>query len=174
MQISTEKAEYTRWLIARLGASECRYIFLCAYLNSMEFYYLLSDDKNRVGDAKEIRDEYMDEYGDDILDDIPAMPTVLEVLVSLSEKADWVIEDSPYGWFTTFIFNLGLDFLEDSRWSGDGEAYTASVIHKWLDRQFSPNGSGSPFRSSKHDLTQVSIWDAMQWYLADEFGEGKL
>lgn len=174
MQISTEKAEYTRWLISRLGATECHYIFLCSYLNSMEFYYLLADDKNRVGDAREIRGEYLDEYGDDILDDIPAMPTVMEVLVSLAEKADWVIEDSPYGWFITFITNLGLDFLEDSKWSSDGEAYTASVIHKWLDRQFSDNGSGSPFRSSKHNLTQVSIWDAMQWYLADEFGEGKL
>jgi hypothetical protein len=134
----------------------------------------MSDDQNRVGDARSIRDDYIDEYGEDILDYLPAMPTVLEVLVGLSEKADLVIQDSPYGWFVTFLKNLGLDFLEDSQWSTDGEAFTAAIIHKWLDRQFSRNGSGSPFRSSKYDLTKVSMWDAMQWYLADYFGEGKL
>lgn len=174
MQISTEKAQYTRWLINHLGAETCKYIFLCSFLNGIEFYYLMPDDKNRVGDARELRNEYIDEFGDDILDDLPATVTVLEVLVSLSEKADWVIQNSPYGWFLTFLENLGLDFLEDIRWSSDGEAYTASIIHKWLDRRFSPNGSGSPFRSSKYDLTTVSMWDAMQWWLADYFGEGKL
>lgn len=174
MQISTEKARYTRWLISHLGADTCPYIFLCSYLNSLEFYYILSDDKNRVGDARSLRNDYIDQYGDDILDDLPMAVTVLEVLVSLSDKADWVIQDSPYKWFVTFLKNLGLDFLEDKAWSQDGEAYTASIIHKWLDRRFSHNGSGSPFRSSKYDLTQVSMWDAMQWYLADDFGEGKL
>lgn len=174
MQISTEQTQYTRWLINRLRAFQCPYIFLCSYLNDIEFYYTMSDDQNRVGDARAIRDKYIDDYGEDILDYLPAMPTVLEVLVGLAEKADWVIQDTPYGWFVTFLKNLGLDFLEDSQWSTDGEAFTLATIHKWLDRRFSPNGSGSPFRSSKFDLTQVSMWDAMQWYLADYFGEGKL
>lgn len=174
MQITSEKAQYTRWLLSYLGAKECNYIFLASCLNSIEFYYTNENDKNRVGDAKELREKYIDSYGEEIIDNMPAAVTALEVLASLAIRADWVIRETPYTWFLIFIENLGMDFLTDTAWTNDGEAFVVATIHKWFDRRFSPNGSGSPFRSSKYDLTNVSIWDAMQWYLADEFGEEHL
>lgn len=174
MQATTAKAEYARWLMSELGVEFDSYLFLAMCLNSIEFYYSIPDDKNRTGDARTIRNEYVEKYGEDILDDLPTASTVLEVLVTLALKANWTICSSPYRWFMIFIENLGLDFLTDQEWSSDGESFAVSTIHRWLDRKFSPNGSGSPFRSSKHDLTETSIWDSMQWYLADEFGEGQL
>lgn len=174
MQVDTEKAQYTRWILSYLGAKECNYIFLASCLNSIEFYHTNRNDKNRVEDAKELRDKYIEAYGEDILNSIPAAVTSLEVLASMAIRADWVIRETPYTWFVIFIKNLGMDFLTDSQWSNDGESFVIATIHKWLDRRFSPNGSGSPFRSNKYDVTTLSMWDAMQWYLADEFGEEHL
>jgi hypothetical protein len=134
----------------------------------------LQDDRNRAVDGHTVRNEYIEEFGEDILEELPMASTVLEVLVAMADKADWTIRSSPYTWFITFLENLGLDVFDDYKWSADAEAFTVATVHKWLDRRFSPNGNGSPFRSSKHDLTKVSMWDAMQWYLADEFGEGQL
>lgn len=170
MQIDTTKAAYTRWLLSYMGAAMCNYIFLASMLNSIEFYYSMSDDKNRAKEARELRDKYISDYGDDILDSIPAAATVLEVLVTLAIHAEWIERQTPYTWFIIFLENMGLDFLVDINWTPDGEAFVVSTVHKWLDRRFSPNGSGSPFRSSIHDLTTVTIWNSLQWYIADEFG----
>lgn len=174
MQIDAAKAQYTRWLLNDLGADESNYIFLSSCLNCIEFYYSKTDDKNRALDAREIRNEYIDQNGDDILDSLPAAVTVLEVLCGLAKRADWIIQESPYAWLIIFLENLGLDFLVDSKWTTDGESFVVATIHKWLDRRFAPNGSGSPFRSSKHDLTTITMWDSLQWYLADAFGEGHI
>lgn len=174
MQVDAAKAQYTRWLLSRLGADECNYIFLSSCLNSIEFYYLKTDDKNRASDGRELREEYIKEAGDEILDSLPAAVTALEVLCGLSIRADWILQESPYAWFIIFLENLGLDFLTDSKWTTDGESFVIATIHKWLDRRFSPNGSGSPWRSMKHDVTTLCMWDAMQWYLADYFGEGHI
>lgn len=167
----TEKEEYTRWLLNYIGADRCNYIFLSNTLNNIEFYWSISDDKNRAVDAKELRNLYIDECGEDILNDITVNPTVLEVLCALSLRADVIIGEGPYSWFVIFLENLGFDFLTDDKWSYDGKSFVISTIRKWLDRRFSHNGSGSPFRSAKHDLTKTSIWNSLQWYLADEFGE---
>lgn len=174
MPITTKEAEYVRWVLRDLGATHSPFIFLCCCLNGIEFYYTNPDDKNRVGDARTLRNEYIDECGDDILEVLPAASTVFEVLATMAKKADWTIKSTPYEWLRIFLENLGLDFLNDSEWDENGELFAISTIHKWLDRRFLPNGSGSPFRSTEHDLTQVSMWDSLQWYLADEFGEGRL
>lgn len=170
MQIDTEKAQYTRWLLSYLGATDCNYIFLSSMLNSIEFYYSIPDDKNRAVEARELREKYIKEYGEELLDSMPAAVTAFEVLCTLAIHAEWVVDMKPYEWLIIFIQNLGLDFLTDENWSMDGESFVVATVHKWLDRRFSPNGSGSPFRSAIHDVTTISMWNAMQWYLADEFG----
>ena len=168
---NTERGEYTRWLLSYIGAKESKYIFLSDILNSIEFYWSIDNDRNRMVDARELRDEYISNYGDDVLDELPAAVTVLEVLVALAIRADMVIRETPYTWLMIFYENLGFDFLVDTNITSDDVQFVKSAVRKWLDRRFSPNGSGSPFRSSKHDVSKISMWDAMQWYLADEFGE---
>jgi hypothetical protein len=171
MQANAEKEEYTRWLISYIGGHRHRYSFLFNTLNNIEFYWSMEDDKNRMIDARDLRNEYCDNYGDDVLNYLPAAVTVLEVLVALSTRADMIIGLGAYTWLLIFLENLGLDFLTDNNWSQDSPIYISSVIRKWLDRRFSPNGSGSPFRSSIYNLTQTTIWNSMQWYVKDNFGE---
>ena len=174
MQGIVETTKYVKWLISTLETDSCPYLPLCLCLNSLEFYWIKSDDRNRAADAKQLREDYISEFGDDILDSLPVSSTVLEVLVALSHRANGIINESPYTWFVLFLKNLGLDFLTNDNWSDEGHSFVISVVHKWLDRRFSPNGSGSPFRSAKYDITTTSMWDSLQWYLADTFGEGHI
>jgi hypothetical protein len=173
MQISAKKAAYTRWLIDYLADEDTNFKYMCLAncLNEIEFYWLMPDDSNRNKDGLLIRNIYLDEEGDYILDELPGIATVLEVLVALSKRASKIVDHPPITWLSVFIDNLGLDFLSDRKWTRTGEAFTISTIHKWLDRRFSPNGSGSPFRSGTHDITKITMWNALNWYLADSFGE---
>lgn len=167
-----DKLEYTRWLLARMGASRVETLWLCHCLNDIEFYFLMPDDSNRAQDALEIRQDYISEGGSPI---VSSTPTVLEALVGLSERATIMDYDPAWKWFCLFIKNLGFDYLSDDNWSQDAERYVRSTVRKWLDRRFSPSGVGSPFRGNgTYDVTRTSMWYSLQWYLSNEFGEGKL
>ena len=134
----------------------------------------MSDDGNRASDGLDLRDKYADEYGEEVLDYLPEAPSVLEVLAGMAIRADSVMRKKPYTWLIIFYDNLGFDFLSDSKWTQDGESFVISTIHKWLDRRFPPSGNGTPFRNSKMDLTKVTMWNSLQWYLADEFGGNEI
>lgn len=169
---ATAEIAYTRWLLSRMGARQVNIFWLCRCLNSIEFYYLLPDDTNRATDAIEIRNDYISERGELRM---PSTPTVLEVLVGLAERATVMDYDPAWKWFCLFIQNLGFDYLTDDDWNENTEQFVKATVRKWLDRRFSPSGVGSPFRSNgKYDVTEISMWYALQWYLSNEFGEGKI
>ena len=172
LRATSKKGGYTPWLLKEIGATNSDYLFLSNCLNNITYYWTMTDDKNRATDALDLRDRYIDDHGDGVISELPESPTVLEVLCALAERADMRMEgDAPYTWLVMFYENFGFGFLTNDNWTEDGKQFVISTIRKWLDRRFSHNGSGSPFRSSKHDLTKISIWNSMQWHFADEFGE---
>lgn len=171
--MESEKLNYTRWLLARMGASRVNNLWLCHCLNDIEFYFLMPDDANRAQDAIEIRNDYISEGGKIL--GITSTPTVLEALVGLAERSTIMDYDPAWKWFCLFINNLGFDYLTDDCWSQDADRYVRSTVRKWLDRRFASSGVGSPFRGNgTYDVSRTSMWYSLQWYLSNEFGEGKL
>jgi len=167
---------YTLWLTSKIdNGSVNNYIFLLTELNKIEYYFIDPLDASRVRDAISYRDEFARLNGNnDIYGIMPGSCTALELLVSMSERADFTMYDTNLGkrtpqWFWLFIKNLGLDYLSNDNWSFEAPNFIHITINKWFDRRFSPNGIGSPFPilDTKADLTTVSFWDAMQWYLAN-------
>ena len=164
------------WLSNRVRTEHSHeYIFLLSELNKIEYYFVEPLDKNQVFYALQLRDEFMKEEGSDEIKAImPGSCTALELLVSMAEAADFTLYDyatgnRPEQFFWQFVHNLGLSYLTNANWSFEAPNFIFSTITKWFDRRFNPNGYGSPWPNPKTrvDLTTVPMWDAMQWYLAD-------
>lgn len=67
-------------------------------------------------------------------------------------------------WFWGMIKNLGLGSMTDARFD---EEYVESVIERFLNREYEPDGRGGLFRirNCTEDLRNVEIWYQMCWYL---------
>ena len=168
--------KYTMWLSNRVRTEHSyEYMFLLSELNKIEYYFVNAMDEDRVKWALLLRDQFAKEEGtNDIYNVMPGSCTALELLISMAEAADFTLYDNEEGrrpeqFFWIFIHNLGLSYLTDAAWSFDATNFIFSVITKWFDRRFSPNGTGTPWPNNKTraDLTNVPMWDAMQWWLAD-------
>ena len=164
------------WLANKVATSDSNnYIFLLGELNKIEYYFIDPMDQSRVTDALSLRQQFVNETGhNDICEVMPGSCTALELLVSLSERADYTLYITNEGhrtaqFFWLFIKNLGLQCLTDDTWTFEASNFIRVTINKWFDRRFCANGYGSPWPipNSRADLTTVPFWDAMQWYLAD-------
>ena len=164
------------WLAHRVATSEStNYIFLLGELNKIEYYFIEPMDQSRVADALALRREFADEDGSNAIYDVmPGSCTALELLIALSERADYVLYITNEGhrtaqFFWLFVKNLGLMCLTDDAWTFEASNFIRVTINKWFDRRFNANGYGSPWPipNTRVDLTTVPFWDAMQWYLAD-------
>ena len=170
-----ERLKYVRWLLNKMGAAEVESLSLYLALLDIDFYWTddFKEDGNRAADARALRDDYIYDTGSH--PGVSTAPTVLEVLVAMAERATPIGYDPAWTWFQNFLTNLGFDYLTDALWSDDAERFVKSTVRKWLDRRFSPSGVGSPFRGNgTYDVSKVSMWSSLQWYLADTYGEGHI
>ena len=67
-------------------------------------------------------------------------------------------------WFWSMITSLGLGSMTDDRFDWH---YTHTVVTRFLNREYEPNGKGGLFtiRNCHRDLRKVEIWDQLCWYL---------
>lgn len=67
-------------------------------------------------------------------------------------------------WFWGMIINLGLGCMTDDQYD---EEYVESVVRRFLNREYEPDGRGGLFRVRRceYDLRNVEIWDQLGWYL---------
>lgn len=156
------------------GKRSLSYRKLLFLLHGEEFTYTMAMDGNRYDDGINLRYRFADEsgYADVVvakyLDDCPC--SILEMMVALAIRleenimADPVIGDRTSEWFWVMISNLGLIDMDD----GNFNCYhAASIIKRFLNRDYAPNGEGGLFvlADCKYDLRDVEIWYQANWYL---------
>lgn len=172
------KNDYFDWLYNYICRSrinnDISYRKLFMLLHDTEFTFYVRNDFDRARDGIDLRYRFASLRKDDnimvILDD-PC--SVLEMILALAIRIEETIMDDPrYGdrtgqWFWGMLRTLGLDRMTDDRFDKD-EAN--KKIYRFLERQYSPNGIGGLFyiKDCDTDLTQVSIWKQVCWYL-DKF-----
>lgn len=145
-------------------------------LYDTDFYPIIPMDSNREEDGvalrykfgrdKKIPDPEIMHY----LDNKPC--SVLEMMVALALRMENQIMFNPeYGnrsgqWFWEMIVTMGLGSFSDDRFS---KGYYHTIIEKFLERQYSPNGKGGLFEISdpNTDMRNVEIWYQMQYYLSE-------
>lgn len=153
-------------------ASGISYRMLLSYLHDVEFTYLIPKDSNRAADGIDLRYRFAYEYYrvDDANLYIEGPCSVLEMMIALAIRCEEGIMDDPGvgnrtgQWFWKMITNMGLGGMTDRRFD---TFYVESVVARFLDREYDPDGRGGLFiiRNCDYDLRDVEIWHQLLWFL---------
>lgn len=168
--------EYFRWLCFLINDSKKgSYNKLLNYLYDTEFVYIMPMDGNRYEDGINMRYRFgRDNDIEDMiiascLDDRPC--SILEMMVALAVRIEEHIMINPENgmmpgrWFWKMIENLGLINMTDRRFDGE---YVNSVVWRFLNREYGPNGEGSLVHipDRQYDIKSMEIWYQMMRYLS--------
>ena len=143
---------------------------LLTYLHNREFIYSMPRDANRLYDGISLRYRFsIINHYKDLSDYLEGPCSVLEMMVALAIHCEEIMDDPKIGdrtgqWFWGMIRSLGLGSMTDDRFDME---YVESVIDRFLDREYEPNGKGGLFtiKNCERDLRNVEIQYQMYWYL---------
>ena len=171
-------ARYFGWMYevgcGRSSPEETSYRKLMAHLHDIEFIFSIPKDENRADDGLALRYRFAYEYPELANGEadyyISGPCSVLEMMLALAIRCEVNIMDDPNvgdrtgQWFWGMISNLGLGSMTDSRYD---ELYVDEVIHRFLNRDYEPDGEGGLFRvkDAPRDMRKVEIWFQLCWYL---------
>lgn len=170
--MTNNEHSYRQWLYDKvckdLFSRSISYNRLLTYLSHREFTIIIPNDANRAEDGIDLRIRYEFETGEYISRIEPC--SILEMMIALAIRCEETIMDNPaYGdrttqWFWGMIRNLGLYGMTDDRFDIE---YVDSVIDRFLNREYAPNGEGGLFKinNCKYDLRKIEIWYQLCWYL---------
>lgn len=173
--------EYFNWLVAHVSGDTRypveQYEFLLSYLHSLEFRWLITNDKNRAIDGNSYRDIFAngdDEISHILASNLPYPCSILEMLIAMSIRCEFDIMHDPGGgdnspvWFWTMIDNLHLSFYTDDRWDEDTVSY---ILWRWLDREYESNGEGGlfPLVYPIEDCRNVEIWGLLNRWISENY-----
>lgn len=167
--------DYFIWLCSLINDSKKGvYNKLLLYLHNVEFVYIIPMDSNRYADGVNLRYRFGRENN---IDD-PVIAScldnrycsVLEMLVALAVRCETSIMVDPDNgflpgrWFWDMIHNLGLDELTDRKFDSE---MANSIIYRFLNREYGPNGEGSIvyLPDCPYDIRSMEIWYQMMRYL---------
>jgi len=175
------KEQYFQWLYSRIEKEDLPDLedFLFE-LHSYPFYCVVPNDDNRVAEGVELRYKFADEKNVKLSEDILSEScTLLEMLVALADRMDFILFDPskgnrPWYWFWLFIDNLKLQKYANDDNEGDisqRKRYNRIVINKFLRREYSANGKGGlfPLDSPSSDQRNVEIWYQLMEYINENY-----
>lgn len=166
------ESTYLEWLESWVCTDEEKqsYSLLLSKLHSVDFIWVLDKDSNRADDALSLREMFLDNFATEAMIENSTlackMPSVLEVLVSLSKRLDDIIgysSSSPARWFNYMLFSLGVIDMTNPNYN---EGQVDNIMECFLRRKYTPEGlGGCCYFQCNQDLTKVDIWYQWMWYL---------
>ena len=171
---------YFNWLCDLINLDEARFDILIYELHSIDFEWVLPFDANRSYDGFVLRYQY-DEYSDlNVEDPTNKHCTVLEALIALAQKMDYILDDEDKGdrtrlWFWEMLDNLGLCLYSNDRFIdpfGRDLGQLNEIRHAcdiWMSRKFEYDGTGSPFplRNPHEDQRNIDLIKQMNAYIME-------
>lgn len=176
MTLPIEKVYFT-WLCDRVNIgfgkpSGKTYVDLLGQLHTKEFVWVVPNDDNRLEDAMGLRYHFLNETGitkdDGLTNGIPPF-SVLEVIVSLSERCAFAGEGYPPDWAWQLIENLELHKMSDPVSPRQQEEIDA-VLENLIWRNYDPDGTGGffPLSHPETNQTKIEIWYQMNAYIDEQ------
>ena len=159
--------QYFNWLCAKVLGGETRnYRDLLEILFSKEFVWVIPADQHRIADGMELRQDFLRQKRSRDAGVSNVMPcSILEVLISFSERASFQTLDPAADWFWKFMANLKLDSFRRVRESD--VPFIEDVLYTFTWRVYEPNGYGGlfPMERTQNDQREVEIWYQFCEYL---------
>lgn len=163
---------YFNWLRAKVIDPESPpylYLDLLRILYRTEFAWTLIGDKNREDDGLELRIDFLRETNSPNENHWFRSPcSVLEVLIALSNRAEFDTDMPAKDWFWIFITNLGLsDFKTISK---SEERTVNRILEIFIFRMYDYSGYGGlfPLREPLENQKELEIWYQFNRYLDDQ------
>jgi|SRR5215216_1865678 len=156
---------YLGWLATQIRFGNSRsYEGLLTLMLQKEFVWLVPNDDNRIADGLEVRREYQSETG--LRYQGPC--SVLEVLIGISRRLEFMAGDPAANWAWILLENLGLNKLSDP--IGARKALRADeILENLVWRTYSQDGYGGffPLAWPEEDQTKIEIWYQMAKYVEE-------
>lgn len=156
---------YFEWLRFQIGVPNNKsYSQLFERMNRKEFVWIVSNDDNRIEDAKELRREFL--QGDPHT--FQSWVSVLEILVAVSRRMEWTAGGIAKDWAWRLIQNLELHRMWDPLTMRKA-VQVDDILEALVWRTYSPKGQGGffPLIDSEEDQTKVEIWYQMNAYILE-------
>ena len=181
-EVEMYQGEYFDWLCDRINLQRGKYDILIHELYNIDFTWVIELDSNRAEDGLILRGYF---NTDDLM--LLSKPcSVLEALIGLAERMDYIMDDEDRGdrtriWFWEMIDNLGLNRYADENFDSpygrdmDQLNDIHSICSRWLNREFDYAGNGSPFplNNPHTDQRELHMIDQLNEYILDKhmFGD---
>lgn len=175
------KENYFNWLYQQVeGRGNTSLEEFISDLDSIYFKCLVPNDDNRAIDGLQLRTrylDYMDAESVEAEEYLSGPCTVLEMLIALAERMDFILYDYKKGprapaWFWLFINNLKLQkYYSEDKDAGRKKKLNKMIIKKFVDRDYQSSGVGGifPLDDPERDQRDVEIWYQMMKYISENY-----
>jgi hypothetical protein len=159
--------KYFEWLVSQIDipvGNPNTYNDLFAKMHGQEFFWTVPNDDNRVGDGAALRDEFLNGrshyfgYG----------VSILEVLIALSRRLEFIAAGKASDWAWQLLENLRLNKASDPL-TGKKADNADDILYALVWRTYSRDGQGGffPLVSAKEDQRKVEVWYQMNAYVIE-------
>lgn len=168
------EGRYLSWLHSKvvleyMPSSDRSFYELLRILHGIEFTWYVIGDDNRMAYGLEIRKMFVRESRSCVDDQWLSEPcSVLEMLIALSDLAEFDTDTPRHIWFWKFMENLGLSDMNDAS-NPDAYSDVEPIVQCFVDRGYSPNGQGGlfPLRDPNDDQRNVELYYQFCAYLME-------
>lgn len=159
--------QYFAWLTSQIRTPPRRrtYNELFDRLHSIEFVWTVANDDNRIADGLRLREEFSE--GASFAPSMEAV-SVLEVLVALSRRLEFLTSWPADAWAWKLIKNLHLHSMYDPLTHHKADILD-QTIESLIWRTYEQNGQGGffPLKHPEEDQRRIEIWYQMNAYVIE-------
>ena len=169
---------YFAWLYDKVFAvndkrSTSSYTMVCRNMHTVVFQDLVRYDENRIAEAAELRNDFQKKSrlrAMEVADIMVSDASVLEVLIGLAKRADFMVPLGLNVWFQIFMENLKLVVFNDSYCMHHAMLGAQGTISRFNERRYEANGHGGifPLTSPRQDQREVELWYQMGAYMTEK------
>lgn len=143
-------------------------------MHNIKFDDSVPNDDNRARDGLELRDEFISSLKEIEVEDYTQLQSLggcslLEMLIALARRADYIVEYGQQAWFKIFMENLDLWKYADSDWTPRSGMKVKKALDDFNHRNYTRNGRGGvfPLRKPKKDQRALELWYQMSAYMTE-------
>lgn len=149
------------------------YFTVCGIMHQVIFRDMVPHDSNRIAEAAGLRNGFVKFAGSvgpvEQAELMSPNASVFEVLVALTDRAQFIVPLGRKTWFRVFIEKLELYKWNDLYCGRRSTFPIERAIHIFNNREYQPNGLGGifPLRYPKEDQRGVELWYQMGAYMTE-------